>query len=110
MLAGRPNVAGSAGVLAGNVVAGCVAVGLHRTSFLASMAKVSLRTGFGTGRAGPSAGAYAIAGHRIAGGVIVAGTDLVAGLSIVPHWTAGFAANTAPFSLADTLSRSYVTS
>lgn len=52
MFTGGPNVARSAGILPGYMIARCVG---YRTSFLASVSKESIRTRFVTRWAGPTA-------------------------------------------------------
>lgn len=52
MLAGGPNIARSAGIFPGYMIACCIG---HRTSFLASVSKEAIRTRFVTRWAGPTA-------------------------------------------------------
>lgn len=80
MFTGSSNVARSARVLSGYVIARRIGI---RTPLLTSMSEESIRTRIVTRGTGPTTRADTITGDRIAGGVVVAGAYFVARFSVV---------------------------
>lgn len=83
MLTGRSDKARRAGVLTGDRVAGAIAFRRTGAPFHATVAKETFRAGFATGATGPTAGTDARTGDRIAGRVVVAGTNFATAFTVV---------------------------
>lgn len=80
MFTGSSNISRRAGVFPSYVIARRVG---NRTSFLASVSKISIRTRFVTRGTGPATRAYTFTGDRITRRIVVTGAYFVTGFTVV---------------------------